>query len=165
MQLVGLGNTRINDFGHNQVINVPTTSNPPWISVPWLAVAMCWWVPNPIYINIVSAPVAWYSQAQSVPYKISRGATFSFSLIGSPKYKGHVTLRCMWVLFGSFPVFPNFNRLGLHNKIHVALPMEILQDPHWKSDLPLFSYGYHRCIFVDFLIGYMDPLDYVQYWV
>ena len=29
MQLVGLGNTRINDFGHNQVINVPTTSNPP----------------------------------------------------------------------------------------------------------------------------------------
>ena len=48
----------------------------------------------------------------------------------------------------------NFYQLDLHNKTCVALSksiMKLIQKPHWKSDLPLFSYGYRKCMFVDFL--------------
>ena len=30
--------------------------------------------------------------------------------------------------------------------------MKHMQKPYWKLDLPLFTYGYHKCIFVDFLM-------------
>jgi hypothetical protein len=95
------------------------------------------------------------------------GATFSSSLIGSPKYKGHFPLRCMWVLFGSFLVFPNFYRLGLHTKIHVAL-----SNLQWnfcnirienRTSPYLAMVIRSACLFVDFLIGYIGPPVCVHY--
>ena len=31
----------------------------------------------------------------------------------------------------------------------------------WKSDVPWFCYGHRKCMFVDFLIGYKCPPEYV----
>ena len=43
--------------------------------------------------------------------------------------------------------------------------MKHLQKPDWKSDLVLIWYGYHKCMFVDFLIGYMGSSKWVHYWM
>ena len=36
-------------------------------------------------------------------------------------------------------------------------------ETHEESDLPSFSYGYRKCMFVDFLTRYIGPPDYVPY--
>ena len=41
--------------------------------------------------------------------------------------------------------------------------MKRLQKPDWKSVLLLSSYGYRKCMFVDFLIGYIGPPNCVHY--
>ena len=38
-----------------------------------------------------------------------------------------------------------------------------LQKLDWKPVLPLSSYGYRKCMFVDFIIGYISPPDCVHY--
>ena len=46
----------------------------------------------------------------------------------------------------------NFSQLSSHNKTCVALAnlqWNHQQKSDWKSNLPLFSYGYQKCIFVD----------------
>ena len=61
----------------------------------------------------------------------------------------------------------NFYWLGLHNKIGVAIA-KLQQDIYKKHietrNLPLFTYGYQKYVFVDFLIGYVCPPNCVQYW-
>ena len=41
--------------------------------------------------------------------------------------------------------------------------MKYMQKLDWKLDLPLLSYDYQKCMFVDFLIGYTCPLLSVGY--
>ena len=43
--------------------------------------------------------------------------------------------------------------------------MEHLQKLDWKSYLPLFSYGYRKCMFFDFLPRYIGPPKCVNCWV
>ena len=35
--------------------------------------------------------------------------------------------------------------------------MKHLEKPGWKSNVPWFSYGYRKCMFVNFLTEYIDP--------
>ena len=70
----------------------------------------------------------------------------------------------MWVLLGSFFTFSNFYRLESHSKKCVALA-NLLWNICKKLHPPLSSYGYWKCMFVDFLIGYVGPPNYAHYWV
>ena len=47
--------------------------------------------------------------------------------------------------------------------LHQQIYDEHLQEPDWKSELPRFSYGYRKCMFVDFLIGYKGSPNCVHY--
>ena len=40
--------------------------------------------------------------------------------------------------------------------------MKYLQNPNYKMDMPLSSYGYRKCMFVEFLITYVGPPNYVH---
>ena len=43
--------------------------------------------------------------------------------------------------------------------------MKHMQKSDWKSGIPLFSYGYRKCTFVDFSAGYMGLPNCVHCWV
>ena len=43
--------------------------------------------------------------------------------------------------------------------------MKTLSKPHWDLNLPWLTSGYWKCMFVDFLVGYIDPLNCVHYRV
>ena len=43
--------------------------------------------------------------------------------------------------------------------------MKHLQKLDWRFDLPWFSCGYRKCMFVDFLIEYIGLSNHVHYWV
>ena len=59
----------------------------------------------------------------------------------------------MRVLFGPFAKFSNFHWLDLHNKSCDALanPWWSIGKIDWNTNLPLFSYGFRKCMFVNFL--------------
>ena len=64
-----------------------------------------------------------------------------------------------------FSCCPFSTELDLHNKTHVCtckFTMKHMRKPDWKSDLPLFSYGNRKCMFVDFLIGNIGPPNCVH---
>ena len=65
-------------------------------------------------------------------------------------------------------MFSNFYQLDLHNKTRVALAnlqWNICKNQIENQTSSLFSYGYQKCMFVDFLIGYIGPPNCVHYWV
>jgi hypothetical protein len=68
----------------------------------------------------------------------------------------------LWTLsFG----LSQFHRHGSRLVCEVALSISVVKHQHnsiWKSDLSSLSYGYHRCLFVDFLIEYIGPLGFVH---
>jgi hypothetical protein len=74
-----------------------------------------------------------------------------------PDWMQGTTLRYMgdiWLIFQVLQLQPN--RFTQQNSCCISKPaMKHLQKPDWKSDLPKFSYGYHKCVFVDFLAGDM----------
>ena len=57
----------------------------------------------------------------------------------------------MWVLFGLFFMLSNFYRLHLHNGVSIAvanLQLSVNKNRMKRCNLPIFSYGYHKCLFV-----------------
>jgi len=64
----------------------------------------------------------------------------------------------MWVfLFLCFPT----TTIGIYTTIPAMKHQHKLDS---KSDLPLFSYGYRKCMFVGFLARRVGPLSCVHYW-
>jgi len=67
-----------------------------------------------------------------------------------------------------FSMFSNFYPLDWHNKTRVALPnlSETSANIELKIEPSLFQLWFSRkCMFVDYLIGYIGPFNYVNYRV
>ena len=68
-------------------------------------------------------------------------------------------------------VFSNFYQLDSHKQNSSCISkctMKHLQNlDWWKTDLPFFTYGYGKYMFVEFLTGYIiiSPPNRVHYWV
>ena len=67
-------------------------------------------------------------------------------------------LGVIWFVFHVLQLLP----IRLHKNLCCISKSKI---PDWKLDLPLFSCGYRKCMFVDFLIESIDPSSCVHYWV
>ena len=66
-----------------------------------------------------------------------------------------------------FSMFSIFYWLDSHNQTRVVIPnlrWKPLQKPDWKLDLPWLSYGYQKCIWVDFVLGYNGSSQLCALW-
>ena len=58
------------------------------------------------------------------------------------------------------------NRCTQQNSRHISKSIiKLMQRPCWKSDIHLFSYGFRKCMFVDFLTVYTSSPSCAHYWV
>ena len=64
--------------------------------------------------------------------------------------------QIMWVLLNWFFMFLQLLPIRSPQR-NFRLHYKSMLKHRQKSDLPRFSYGYRKCMFVDFLIEYMDP--------
>ena len=74
----------------------------------------------------------------------------------------------MWVLLDSFFMFSNLYHVDSSNKTCVALAnlrWNICNNRIEKSNLPWFSCGYGKCMFIDIWTGYTGPPNCVHYCV
>ena len=78
--------------------------------------------------------------------------------------QGPKVCGCCTVCFSCSPTSTNYDYMTEKSLLHWKINYEAsTYISNLKSDLPIFSYGCQKCIFVDSLADYISLSDCVQY--